>query len=377
MRRGLASLVVLVALFGPVSSATGSPAASCAWHVVPSPDFAPIWQSQLIDVKGIAADDAWAVGKLYNPSTGSVKALAEHWDGTSWSNASPPSRSGVTTDLVGVDAASSTQVYAAGNIATGLTSGALVLQWNGSGWSRFGNNTLSGDPTITDVAAAGTGNVWLAGYLLLPGDRFQGVIYHWVPGAGYWVWYDVPSLEGESVILNAIDAWNTEVWAVGQVNGDPLIVHWNGRSWDVSLRLTAASGEFTDISVIGDNEARAVGDVVSATGSTKTLAVHWNGTSWEYAPTANPGGATFNGLASVLDFSGTNAWAVGSYGPGGFQSTLAQHWNGQQWSVAPTESPTDASFSAVDGRSPTDLWAVGAYIDNVAYDQHGFVEHRC
>src|SRR6266571_3619230 len=377
MRRGLASLVVLVALFGPVSSATGSPAASCAWHVVPSPDFAPIWQSQLIDVKGIAADDAWAVGKLYNPSTGSVKALAEHWDGTSWSNASPPSRSGVTTDLVGVDAASSTQVYAAGNIATGLTSGALVLQWNGSGWSRFGNNTISGDPTITDVAAAGSGNVWMAGYLLLPGDRFQGVIYHWVPGAGYWVWYDVPSFESDSYILNAIDAWKTDVWAVGQGNGNPFIARWNGYSWDVSLQLTSVHGEFTDVSVVSDNEAWAVGWVATPAGKQKTLTAHWNGTAWSYTSSPNPGGTELSFLESVRDFSVSNAWAVGAYGPGGQLSTLAERWNGQQWSVAASESPIDGEFSAVDGTAPTDMWAVGDYVDNVAYDQHGFVEHRC
>ncbi|HEX9235722.1 MAG TPA: hypothetical protein VF972_05545 [Actinomycetota bacterium] len=377
----IALVLLVAAALMPTSDATASPTVSCSWHVVPSPDFAPTWQTYLLDVSSLASNDTWAVGRLWT-SQGAGQALAEHWDGTKWVNQSPPSRSGVTTLLVGVDAVSTNVVYAAGNIATRLTAGALVLQWTGSRWTDIGGTALAqaGNVAITGIAASAPANIWVTGYLLLPGfpgDRYRGVIFHYLATTG-WVEYDVPSLRSESYILTGIDAYGSDVWAVGQVSGDPLIIHWNGRSWDVSRRLTALTGELDDVSVASDNEARAVGYVSASSTSTKTFVMHWDGTAWSHEPSPNPGGASFNVLGSVRDFSASNAWAVGSYGPGGQQSTLAEHWNGQQWSAVATENPSsDAALYGVGGTSSADMWAVGTYADDATFTFHGLTEHRC
>lgn len=74
-------------------------------------------------------------------------------------------------------------------------------------------------------------------------------------------------------------------------------------------------------------------------------------------------------LEDVLSISPDDAWAVGrKYGPVGpdFESqTLALHWNGADWSVVPTPSPTPYPGGgwcdplAIGYVSPTDIWAAG------------------
>ena len=64
-------------------------------------------------------------------------------------------------------------------------------------------------------------------------------------------------------------------------------------------------------------------------------------------------------LTSVIDFSATNAYAVGLSNTG----TLVEHWNGTAWSPialpsAPfTPGPGSASIAA---SSPSDIWVVGS-----------------
>lgn len=69
-------------------------------------------------------------------------------------------------------------------------------------------------------------------------------------------------------------------------------------------------------------------------------------------------------MPAVAAFSATNVWAVGSLGTppsklgASDQRGLVMHWNGRSWH---TWHLGDASnyLDAIDGSSPSDLWAVG------------------
>jgi hypothetical protein len=88
--------------------------------------------------------------------------------------------------------------------------------------------------------------------------------------------------------------------------------------------------------------------------------------AWPLVPSPNVGSGE-NRLLGVTALSRRDAWAVGEFGDSTSNQppkTLTQHWDGATWTIVP--SPNAVGFDtllAVDGISPTDVWAVG---DSVA-----------
>ncbi len=96
-----------------------------------------------------------------------------------------------------------------------------------------------------------------------------------------------------------------------------------------------------------------------------SLAEHWDGTSWTVVDTPNPG--KFSTILQAVDGVSTHdLWAVGHtqksyYGKG---STVALHWDGTEWSTVSTPSPgKDDRLNAVEAVAPNDVWAVGSTAD--------------
>src|SRR5260370_165387 len=81
------------------------------------------------------------------------------------------------------------------------------------------------------------------------------------------------------------------------------------------------------------------------------------------ALTPNPS-LTYNFLEGVSAVSGSDAWAVGNY-DNGLSDSLILHWNGTAWSQvnSPNASayPSDYGLTGVSAVSGTDAWAVGSY----------------
>ena len=161
---------------------------------------------------------------------------------------------------------------------------------------------------------------------------------------------------------------NKDAWAVGTDNGHPLIEHWNGTRWSVATlpKVPGASASLAGVSAHGPADVWAVGQTLNSDGvDGRTLALHWNGQRWAVAPTPNfsvtPGSAS--GLASVVTISATDAWAVGT----GLNNDanqligLIEHWNGRRWQEVTSPSPLSRSQwltgVAADGRAR--VWAVG------------------
>ena len=140
-----------------------------------------------------------------------------------------------------------------------------------------------------------------------------------------------------------------------------------------------AVAQLYGVASITTNDVWAVGNSLTNASPryNQTLAEHWNGSQWSIVPTMNLGSSNneFSGVAAV---STNDVWAVGGYTSGAnMDRTLIERWNGSQWSVvsSPNVGQDSDFLKGITIVSTNDIWAVG-----VDYTQNGansatLVEH--
>ncbi|HEX6537694.1 MAG TPA: alkaline phosphatase family protein [Candidatus Dormibacteraeota bacterium] len=138
-----------------------------------------------------------------------------------------------------------------------------------------------------------------------------------------------------------------------------------GWSVDPAASLGTGDNSLGAVAVTSPTDAWAVGnflpdDPTSNQDATLTLAEHWNGSNWTVTPTPNIG-PNFNTLFGVAG-SAAHAWAVGLNLDSAFDDrALVETWDGSAWSVTSVPQPgsqRDILYS-VAAESPTNVWAVG------------------
>ncbi|MBV9262858.1 MAG: hypothetical protein JO324_00960 [Candidatus Eremiobacteraeota bacterium] len=103
---------------------------------------------------------------------------------------------------------------------------------------------------------------------------------------------------------------------------------------------------------------------------TDTLAEHWNGTQWSivHTPRTRTPTAQLNSIAALA----SNAmWAAGyAENPGCIcGQTVVDYWNGSAWTRLKTPNPGIADFLAgISAVSAEEIWAVGSDWPNQSYD---------
>jgi hypothetical protein len=130
-----------------------------AWSVIPSPELAGS-SNHLNNVVALAPNDAWAVG-----GTQDTRNLSLHWDGTAWSVAPNATATSFLYGFTGITARASNDVWA--------VIGTLAEHWNGTSWTQV---PVPGG-ALTGVAAGPGGDVWAAGV-----NNAQTLIEHYVGG---------------------------------------------------------------------------------------------------------------------------------------------------------------------------------------------------
>jgi hypothetical protein len=125
-----------------------------AWAIVTSPNPGAT-NNGFLGVEGVSADDVWAVGSSFDPST-HIVPMAQHWDGTQWTVVDLPPL--VAYGLHDVAAVSADDVWAVGGFP-----GTLVTHWDGSTWSKVAAPNPSDDDWLSSVAALPTGEIWASG----------------------------------------------------------------------------------------------------------------------------------------------------------------------------------------------------------------------
>ncbi|MQY07352.1 beta propeller repeat protein [Actinomadura macrotermitis] len=157
------------------------------WTAVETPGI------DVLDLQGLSATDAWAVGSQNDP--GSMPAVA-HYDGTAWKQVPLPAETGPGWFLKVVPVATD-DVWAIMQ--------KRLLHWNGSAWTLVA--LPAGLPDLTDLAVDASGTPWIAAYHSAP-YRYSG---------GTWEKVTVPA----GATVHDLAAVPGSVWGTGEQGENP------------------------------------------------------------------------------------------------------------------------------------------------------------
>jgi hypothetical protein len=138
-----------------------------AWSIQPSPDPG-LSDSELTGVSCASPVSCQAVG-FFAPAAPGLRALAEHWDGTSWAIQPIPNRPGRTNELFGVACAAPTACAAVGDFAnrrgafTTLVEQGGRIRWVIQPTSRPAGSSNSG---LDSVSCPARGSCTAVGYVI-------------------------------------------------------------------------------------------------------------------------------------------------------------------------------------------------------------------
>jgi hypothetical protein len=318
-----------------------------------------------------AASACMAVGRSIT-SGAPYTALAEQWDGTTWSiqpTASPPAGS-QGSYLDGVSCPSSNLCSAVGFYvdSTG-TDESLAEIWDGTAWTMqpTPNPTGSRATTLLGVSCPGVSYCVATGFYLDSTGVKKTLSEIW-DGTGWSIVATPnPSSPLRGSFLQGVSCTNASACiAVGSANtssapqGTPLAEHWNGSKWAIQSTPTFTGGALASVSCTSG--CTAVGNYSSQTAGNGTLVAFWTGTAWGYSSISQPN-AALSGVSCVSRYACT---AVGHMqDSSGTTVTLAE--NPADGSILPTPNPAHSTGSTLDGVSCTDAQtctAVGSYTDS-------------
>jgi hypothetical protein len=244
--------------------------------------------------------------------------------------------------------------------------GALTEHWDGRAWTavlgpdaRFQDEVLNGVDDIAPSDAWAVGRVKQSGY-----SGGSPLILHWNGSS----WQTIPPPGGVTGELRAVTRdWAGGAWAVGDDgHGHPLALRCSVTICAVvSVPQVGSVGRLRGIKAFAQDDVWAAGD-----SGNMTLVVHWDGAGWSVVPSPNPD-PFVNVLYSVGGVASNDLWAVGHQSrnradtgvPPGTR-TLAMHWNGMNWSPVDTPNVGDNnSLSGVTATGPAAVTAVGTFED--------------
>jgi len=284
-----------------------------AWRIQPIPNPAGAGSSQLNGVSCTAARACTAAG-YYTDRAGSVRPLAETWNGTTWRIQTAPAPAGArSAGFLAISCASASACTAVGDVTDNAgTSLTLAERWNGVAWRiqsppNPGGATASGLFAVscaTSSACTATG--------------------------------DSTSTAGATTAL--AEAWNGSAWAIQPIPNPADVI----------------SSQLAGVSCTAPHACVATGQFVDAiSGVPMTLAERWNGTRWAIQPTPNPAGAAGSelGAVSCTSASACTAAGVSTDRKALIPGTLAETWNGTRWTLQVTPRPRRARSSGISGVS--------------------------
>jgi hypothetical protein len=322
------------------TASSPSPSCSASWKLVRSLNPDPAG-SELHAVAAVSNGEAWAVGTS-GPSDAPTTSLVERWDEHQWVLVAAPN-DGAVNVLNGVTVAGRTDVWAVGRTSRGVENLPLIEHWDGTAWALSPAPTVPGGAVLNSVAAAGH-TAWAVGF---SGSADQGtqqaLVITWDGTA--WSKADLPTLPQPSTLSGAMARGPREAWAVGSVQGRPLVLRFNGTSWK---RVDApGKGSLSAIAPAAGGSAWAVGSSIQ----------RWNGSKWIVVGRAGTSGR----LSGIVPVSPHDVWAVGSRRGRHTKVVRAavQRYDGSTWSAVPGKFLPHALLLGADATPGGTVWSVG------------------
>ncbi|HEX6685794.1 MAG TPA: hypothetical protein VF062_23665 [Candidatus Limnocylindrales bacterium] len=314
-----------------IAVAPADPALAATWSVVTSPN-ASTGQNLFIGVDALSTTTVWAVGRAdHSPQQPFVRPLAARWNGTSWQIVSTPTLAG---QFSGVDGSATSNVWAVGAREVSLgggtfTFGPLTERFNGTSWSDVPTPTPAGtvSTTLSGVKTFTTTNAWAVGSTVLSGSL---------------------------IVQTLIQQWNGSSWTiVPSPNPDP----------NQNLLTDIDGASAGDVWAIGNQGFDGYG------GTTAGLVAHWDGTSWTQVNvpgTVSDGTFNVPTLQDVIAVSTNDVWIVGrAFSWIDFKMVpIALHWDGLTWQrTVMSTAPNDGQgFLSIAALSATKVYAFGSVI---------------
>jgi hypothetical protein len=274
-------------------------------------------QASLTGVAVLAPDDAWVIGNFGGVGPSQTGPLIEHWNGTSWSlrptHALDRLSAKLPQTLTSVATLTAKDVWVLGT--PGSNSSDVYLHWNGSSWKLLRGPKIGvrlGSAAMQLIKADHDGQLWAVGGWMrtygeggLPGG---GTVERWT-GRQWKV--DRPAAWAKPLTMIAPIAPD-DLWAItggsfttsGTYGIGPVqVLHWNGRHWQVALRLGSASSvNPTGLVVTPANDVYVTGQSAAS----QPFIRHWDGTSWRTVPMA-PDSAVVRDASLAVTSDGTIA----------------------------------------------------------------------
>lgn len=344
--------------------------------------------AELRGVRAVSADETWAVGSVVDKETRRRQALVARWTKDFGFVKPAPVDPGLDVRLFGVDQAGE-DVWAVGSVSDAIGGGRPRIE-------RF--SRAKGEPAgeavdapsvdrsseLQAVAMVSPSEGWAVGGSgpAAGADLTKTLIMRWDGSA----WRTVPS-PNPGTLTNRLDAVTVraadDVWAVGQCSSDdglaePLVLHWNGLTWNrVPVpRLVPGSCALLGVDTVGFDSVWVVGTSVVADPETGKLGrllgviLRRDGSIWESLLTEPTPVTEMTGVAAV---SGTDVWFSGyAKLPNGPETVHIGHWDGEKVrSELFGPLPQGHVASALGGIDAADnrMTAVGWLVPDHASDQ--------
>jgi len=217
-----------------------------------------------------------------------------------------------------------------------------------------------GEPAISN-AVAGGGSAQQSG-------SAQPAIKPLIAG---WTIQETPGLS--SGFLEGVSCTSsTECTAVGSYEEGAgkaftLAERWNGTEWVIETTPSPSKGQatkLTDVSCTAPTSCMASGFyyLLTPTGEVEIdpMAQQWNGTEWTLQVVPKPIEKRGASLGAISCTSSTTCTATGHYETGALDRTLAERWNGTEWTIQSTPNPSGTnSLNSVSCSSATACTATG------------------
>lgn len=185
----------------------------------------------------------------------------------------------------------------------------FVVRWDGIAWEEEAVPVTT-EGHLVDVVALDTDEAWAVGWGY-PGTRAEPILLH--RANDVWVETDPPAIEGDIYVNGVAARAPDDVWAVGEIDGGPLVIRWDGVHWR-RFPFPFRTGDLGSVVVL--RRSTWVGEAYG-----RTLA-RWNGTEWRkvLGPKTPAGALHLVGLGT----DGRDLWGVGSTGESPEQGIVAR-----------------------------------------------------
>lgn len=334
---------------------------SGTWSVVATPVPAGSLQAELDGVSCTSATSCEAVG--YSEASTGQTALAELWNGTSWSiQATPANGKANDVQLQAVSCATASSCVAVGDAYTKAAKKQHTVVadvWNGTRWVSTKLSSPGGyDNELLGVSCAAAGSCEAVGYQE-SGSSVYGVLAESWNGSA-WAVQPTPKIAGQR--NGTIEAAAVSCPAVGtcELVGSyqdkandtvPLAEGLAGGTWSLQHPIAPPADYQSDLTAVSCTGVASCTAVGAQSDGYNTLAEVWDGSAWSTTPTPDTSAGGGDHLLGLSCTSG-GCTAVGDSAGTPAETTLAlTEPAGGPWSLSAPVNPQGALNQQLDGVS--------------------------